>query len=392
MISLTGRPLSDFQEEHVNLLLADGVPEGKSIDYKVSLPGDTYDEKREFLADVSSFANTIGGCVAFGIREEGGVPVSIEGVEVDDLDGLKLRLENLSRNGLSPRLPSIAIHPVALESGRFVLFVGAERSFVGPHRVTLRGHDKFYARNSAGKYPMDVGQLRYAFTQQLGYEQQIRNLRRQRLSEIEIGETPVPMPLGAKLVLHIVPLALGDEVRFDVPHLLKRARGILPLDCGSDGLVATVEGVVSYARTGHRGEGELDTYVLISRMGWLEAVSADILYGEIQSGAPTIASYVLERKLIDRGDTYMRYLSSIGVDPPLYVMLSLTGVKGYVMAGRNTARGRINHSEIVTPANIVESFEVPADILLKPCLDVVWNAAGFEGSQHYNEQGRWTRC
>jgi len=34
-----------------------------------------------------------------------------------------------------------------------VLVVRSERSWIGPHRVVLKGHDKFYARNSAGNIP-----------------------------------------------------------------------------------------------------------------------------------------------------------------------------------------------------------------------------------------------
>ncbi len=34
------------------------IPEGKTVEYKEFLPDDSYDGKKEFLADISSFANT----------------------------------------------------------------------------------------------------------------------------------------------------------------------------------------------------------------------------------------------------------------------------------------------------------------------------------------------
>ena len=41
--------------------------EGRTLDYKRTLPGSTDEEKREFLADVSSFANAAGGDIVYGI-------------------------------------------------------------------------------------------------------------------------------------------------------------------------------------------------------------------------------------------------------------------------------------------------------------------------------------
>jgi hypothetical protein len=36
-----------------------------------------------------------------------------------------------------------------------------DRSWIAPHRV--KANDKFYGRNSKGKYPLDVSELRTAF-------------------------------------------------------------------------------------------------------------------------------------------------------------------------------------------------------------------------------------
>ncbi len=60
--------------------------EGKIIEYKEALPGDSDKDKREFLADVSSFANTAGGVLYLGIREDSGVPVELTGLPVGQVD------------------------------------------------------------------------------------------------------------------------------------------------------------------------------------------------------------------------------------------------------------------------------------------------------------------
>ena len=45
----------------LNSLIDDKVEERKDLDYKRDLPERNDEKKREFLSDISSFANTVGG-------------------------------------------------------------------------------------------------------------------------------------------------------------------------------------------------------------------------------------------------------------------------------------------------------------------------------------------
>lgn len=121
------------------------------IEYKREMPTRQRDEQVKFLAAVSSLANTAGGDLLIGIEADDGIPQAISGVQVDNLDGDKLRLEQLLATCLEPRLPRVDIKPIGCANGRHVLIIRAYRSWVAPHRVTL--NDKFYGRNSGGKYP-----------------------------------------------------------------------------------------------------------------------------------------------------------------------------------------------------------------------------------------------
>lgn len=67
-------------------LLENKVSERKTIDYKRDLPGGADQDKKEFLADVSSFANTEGGELIFGMTEASGVPTEIVGVAIGNPD------------------------------------------------------------------------------------------------------------------------------------------------------------------------------------------------------------------------------------------------------------------------------------------------------------------
>jgi len=66
-MSLSDKSLESLEESDLQALIDKEDREKKTIDYKVSLPNNTYDSKKEFLADVSSFANAAGGHLVIGM-------------------------------------------------------------------------------------------------------------------------------------------------------------------------------------------------------------------------------------------------------------------------------------------------------------------------------------
>ena len=131
-----------------------------TLEYKREMPG--RGDPVPFLAAVSSFANTSGGDLLVGVEAEEGVPIALPGVEVASVDQETLRLTQVVGTGLDPRLPHLEFQFVEVDDGRYVIVVRVPHSWVAPHRV--KKNDKFYGRNSAGKFPLDVGELRTAFT------------------------------------------------------------------------------------------------------------------------------------------------------------------------------------------------------------------------------------
>jgi predicted HTH transcriptional regulator len=80
-MALTDKSLAAITEVDLRDLLTNKVREGKEIDYKQSLPGNADSDRKEFLADVSSSANTNGGHLIYGMKQAGGVSCSWDGVE-----------------------------------------------------------------------------------------------------------------------------------------------------------------------------------------------------------------------------------------------------------------------------------------------------------------------
>ena len=207
------KPVDSITEQDIQELIDTQIDaqkaERKTVEYKQALPGGADNDKREFLADVSSFANTAGGNLLFGIEEQAGIPIKITGVQVDDADAYKLRLESMLRDGIAPRLPRVDVHPVALNSkpNHYVFLLRVQKSWLSPHRVIFKDHGHFYARNSGGKFRLDVTELRTAFELLGTTTERIRDFRAERLSRISAGEE-IPALLNEefpKLVLHMIP-------------------------------------------------------------------------------------------------------------------------------------------------------------------------------------------
>jgi hypothetical protein len=52
-------------------------------------------------------------------------------------------------------------------------------------------------------------------------------------------------------------------------------------------------------------------------------------------------------------------------------------------------RNVIDRDTLVLPDILIESFDTPTDLFLKPIFDAFWQAAGFPVCEDYNAQGRW---
>jgi predicted HTH transcriptional regulator len=217
-------PLNLINEGHLQNLV-NAVPEGRQIEYKQQLPGNSYEDVVEFLKDVSAMANSIGGDILYGVREgrdESGntLAVAVDGVAGVDADAAILRLENFIRNSIKLRLIGLQIRPISLTKGNQVFIIRVPRSWNAPHVVEYQRHWRFYYRNSAGTHPMDVTELRHAITFQDTLRRRLEEFRIERLAKIAGDETLLPT---GKIVLHFQPLDSLDE-NFEVDIRVARAQ------------------------------------------------------------------------------------------------------------------------------------------------------------------------
>lgn len=273
------KKLEEIAFEDIRRLVSDEVRESRTLEYKRQLPHEGESSKIPFLAEISAFANTDGGDLVFGVIDEKGVPTELCGVEADDPDKEILRLENVILSGIEPRIPAFSTSLVGGEEKAF-LVIRIGKSWNAPHRVIFREHAKFYKRNSAGKYPMDVTELRTAFLQSEHIVDRIRNFRLSRVGKLrEESELPVLLHAGAKIVLHLIPLSAvssSEYISFDARRDV--ALSFRPMGASGWNNRYNLDGIVTF--TAGRNDHPSTAYTQIFRSGIVEAVSSLGWYGD----------------------------------------------------------------------------------------------------------------
>ncbi|MCJ2105229.1 ATP-binding protein [Methylobacterium sp. E-041] len=373
----------------VEAMVEAGLREGRTLDFKQALVGGKDDDKREFLADVSALANTAGGDIVFGITEAQGEATGAPGIELADPDAEVLRLEGSLRSGLEPRLPRVEVRWLAGPSGKGLLLVRIPRSYLGPHRVTFRNHGHFYGRTNAGKTALDVTELRAAFLSAEGVHDRIRRFRNERLSIIEAGEGPVGLRSGAKAVLHVVPLetfAAKRDVGIDRNHDLIFPFGLAG---GSFNARHTLEGFATFSGQEQDPDGTYG-YAMLFRSGIIEGAAT---VGHKGEDGWFIPASTVEWSALQALQSYREKLTKKGVELPLYVFLSLIGVRGHNLSssGRAFDLKRPTRTDVLLlPEAVITDPQQTDEEVLRPVFDRLWNAFGFDRSFSFNAAGKYT--
>src|SRR5713101_6244348 len=143
MSAIFMKQLSQVEANDLAQLIENGVAESRTIEYKQELPPPTDAGKKEFLRDVSAFANAGGGLILFGIatRRDGntdtGVPDRILGLPGLNADEAQRRWSDTMRTGLQPGLSFAEWREVPMgDAPGPVLLLRIPAAIVRPHMVT----------------------------------------------------------------------------------------------------------------------------------------------------------------------------------------------------------------------------------------------------------------
>ncbi len=324
-MALLHLPLDAIIEQYLRDLIQTGARESLYIDYKRETYGGNDAARREFLADICSFANAGGGDIVIGMAEGEGVK---KGVAIDivpfkgSADDELRRLEQMARDGIEPRIIGLAVRIVPV-SGGVVLVVRIPKSYNPPHRVAFQGSKRFYARSSGGRYEPNVEELRNLFLAAPHLHERIRAFRMERIARIAAGETPVALYKGSpgRAVLHIVPYsAFGGSDPYLIRKLEKNWQFFPPFARENATFhEVNFEGFVTL-RNYAEDPSEHASYCQVFRHGALEAVNyinPDDVYSQ-----SAFYHYFMPR-ILDSVFRLTNALARCDIAPPYVVMFSL---------------------------------------------------------------------
>lgn len=371
------KKLSDITLDDIQRLKTEQVREGKTIEYKSEFPSTKKNsDKISFLKGISALANTSGGDFILGVQAPNGIPTDIQGIEIANVDGEILKLEGIIKNGCEPHIVGYDIKDIQVRDDNYVIIIRIQQSWNAPHRV--KDHSKFYGRNSAGKYDLDVSELRLAFTLSEQVSDRIRNFQADRIAKVYGDETPVPLMEGGKLLIHIMPIsAFTTQNRIDIGTFVHNRETSLPTIRG-DGWnsMLNIDGVISYSK---------NAYTLLFRNGIIEAI-------DVQK-EKSIASVAYERDILKIVPRYLNILSELEIQPPFYLFISMVGIKDYQLAVNQAYLGgeknAVDRDILQLPEIVIDSFDFNPEKVFKESFDMIWNAFGFSHSLNYDDNGNW---
>jgi hypothetical protein len=395
------KPIEHITPEMLARLVSNGVPESRTLEYKETLPGPSDDDKREFLADVSAFANGIGGDLIYGGREkrdERGDPTGtldvFLGVEAPNMDQTIQRLENILRDGIAPRVPGVRFSSVgAFECGP-VMVVRVPRSWAGPHMLVFRQSGKFFTRHSGGKHQLDVNELRDAFLSSRSASERAEDLRTTRLGRLIAGGAPASLSSDRLLCIHAIPhSAVFGGATVDLQKAAANsAETLRPIQARGWGPRFNIDGVITIAADGGT---KTSSYVQVFRTGVVEIVFSQIYFdppADMPSAIPGVAAQEVATELKGALERTQKLFRLLDISPPVSLFVSLTGMKNVLLhVSRRLGYGgnAFDRDTIVLPEAMLSNYEEPLWSSLRPVLDALWQAAGLERCFDYSEDGQW---
>ena len=260
-----------------------------------------------------------------------------------------------------------------------ILVIRVAPSFHRPHAVVQNEGFRFHLRTSGGTNPMDINEVRSAFSNTDHGSQRVQKFIEERCNyhrrDVEDGTC----------MLYLVPLQHDPSTDLVAMLDQKTREAISPMG-GGPWNHYNLEGFTSYSTYGT--PTVVERGIQIFRSGIVES-----LIRRFVSERQLRGEYLI-RLILNTVDYYGALLQRYTQTYPLMISVALTLPEDTVLEIPFEFRAdsrKIGRTEVLLPPIVVN--EQPADWAkeLRPVFDVLWNAFGLEQCFYYNREGAWSR-
>ncbi|QTA85715.1 AlbA family DNA-binding domain-containing protein [Desulfonema magnum] len=196
--------------EDLEKLIKAGIPESLYLDFKAS-PALSKKKLNEICKDVSSFANSDGGVLVYGILEKDDLPYELDnGVDTKTIN--REWIDQILSTHIIPTIEGIEVNEIKKSNQHSYFVVSIPKSFRGPHQSADK---KYYKRFNFISVPMEHYEI-----------EDVRN-RRSLLPQLVNFDVDFDGHL-IRLKIENIGNDVAHEVKFEFPKDFKWYRGELP--------------------------------------------------------------------------------------------------------------------------------------------------------------------
>ncbi|GEM_PF-3996804 len=383
--------LDEVCAEDVVQLVHDDRQENTFLDYKLKRPDKwkshigeedavPWEERLEFLKDVTSMANGRGGDILYGVAESDGQAGKIFGIDCERPDQLITELKELCRSRVEP---SLRIRARTVENDWDkgpVLIVRVPDSWKKPHCVYFEAqrHSRyFFMREGRSKHPMSNREIKQQYLGWQNLQDRLESFRTERLDRLEKEKGAYPLDVDTMAVFHLVPIRefAGDaelaisETQSEPKFWLRPLKG-----SGGDDIFNEHGRVM----LNFYGPNDVDAYAQIFRNGSIESVGNRFADDSFRPG--TIQRQISGR--IDEG--YLKGIQHLEIEGPFWATISLLGWAGVESEADHLGQFDIHlqRNRIELPGVVVDEVDGDADSEFAELWDYLWQAFGVPRSPY----------
>lgn len=314
------------------------VAEHRTLEFKRDLPR-TKDQLVELLRDLTALANGQGGDLLIGIGEKKGVADAIAGAEIENTDAKRQEFENALRDRTEPRLTNFQLSFVPVSEGRYVVHFRVRPSLAAPHAVRNETHRNYFARNSVGKYEMDVSELRDAFSANEKVFPRLRSLHAAAIARSKGHHMPFRLSDAPRCVLSLIPRSFLHD-RMDLP--ITRENALVPFRTRGYDFIPSLEGLLAHSKLkdgkSDNFETLVDSYVLnhwegYFDIGWTIGTPPQTAIDRLEEKRPwrsehfgVVSPEAFEQGVLGMTNSGIAKLRELGREGPWIVMVTVKGL------------------------------------------------------------------